>query len=161
MGVLKKINRKEKEYHRAKMLAIQNLTQHIYKNVLKGKIIMLASDIKKKLVEEGKEIELDFDCVDYTLIHLGEQLIKNEEFFNLLSQCVYTDGIEDSVHIHNEKFNEFSNYVLNNIGIDYIYPVISNYNPKVHKFERTLEGMKIMTSNILGEAQEISQEGDL
>ena len=162
MGVLKKINRKEKEYRAAKMLAIKNLTQHLYKNVLKGRLLMLGKQIENELKKINTELEFDFECIDYILVHIGEQLIKEEKFFNLLSECVYTDGTEDSDHIHQEKYQEFSNYVLENITMDYIKPVIQNYSPKLHKQERVIEGMKILTANALGEAQEISsKEGDL
>lgn len=164
MGTLKKMNRREKEFRAAKMMAIKDLTQKLYRDVLKGKVIMLAKDINAALKEEGRNFELDFDMVDYILIHANKLFAEDEKLFELLSSCVYTESEEDGVHIHVEKYNEFSEYVLNNIGKEKIIKIALEYKPTLHKAERIIEGNKILTSNYFGNSYEVSdkpEEGDV
>lgn len=161
MGVLKKFNRKEKEFRAGKMMAIKDLTQHLYKQVMKGKLIMLAKEIEAKLKEDEKGFSFDFEVMDYVLIHLGENLLDHEEFFDKLSKIVYTDGEEDSVHINKEMFEEFSNYVMEHIGINEVYPVVAKYDRKRDKMENLVEGNRIFTSVVTGEKHTLSKEGDV
>lgn len=162
MGVVKKFNRKEKEFRAGKMLAIKDLTKHLYRQVMKGRIIMLTKEIEDKLKENNRDFILDFDVLEYTLVHLGEGLLQHEEFFEKLSTLVYTDGEDDDVHISKEAFNDFSNYVMNNIGMNEIYPIVSKYDKNIDKVESVIEGNRIMTSVLTGKRHEVStEEGDL
>ena len=161
MGVLKKFNRKEKEFRAGKMMAIKDLTQHLYKQVMKGKLIMLAKEIETKLKEDEKDFGFDFEVMDYVLIHMGENLLDHEEFFDKLSKIVFTDGEEDGVHINREMFDDFSNYVMEHIGIEEIYPVVAKYDKKRDKMENLVEGNRILTSVTTGERHELSKEGEV
>lgn len=160
MGFVKKMNRKEKEFRAGKMMAIKDLTQHLYKQVMKSKLVMLTKEINAKLKEENKGFDFDFEVLDYTLIHIGESLLKHEDFFDKLSKIVYTNGEEDDVHINKEMFNEFSEYVINNITFDDIYPIVSKYDKKMDKMENLVEGNRILTSVVTGKKYELSKEGE-
>lgn len=162
MGIVKKFNRKEKEFRAGKMLAIKDLTKHLYRQVMKGRLIMLTKEIETKLKEDNKDFSFDYDVLEYTLIHLGEGLLEHEEFFDKLSRLVYTGGEDDDVHISKEAFYDFSNYVMQHIGIDEVYPIVSKYDKNVDRVESVIEGNRIMTSVLTGERHEVStEEGDL
>lgn len=149
MSTAKKFSRNSKEEVVAKGLAMKNLTQSIYKNVIRGRFLMLMNDIANRLKEDDKEIELTFDLMDYILISVGDELIKNDEFVEMLGKCVKIKP--DKLEISVDDYNNFVNYVMNSIGIDLFYSHVINYDETSYKQGRLIEGARIMASNAGGE----------
>lgn len=149
MGIMKKINRKGKEYNIAKGIAIKDLIQACYKSTITTKIVQILKDMDQ---------EHDFnDIVDFISIEYGLANLKNEEFITLLSSVVFEDE-NGAIRINPLNLENLGKYVMD-IPNEELLEIASKYNKRENNAKNVMIGHQIFASAITGKNMEYSPEG--